>query len=443
MPPRSRLASEVSENVPAAKLRRTTSARSAGCARASPPPSSQGLSLTPRSTLSLSPFARTGPGGWETTFDVEEETTEFESFNLSMSEGTRLLNVPEGRYEGVKHLSSEGSFGHVFRGKVRSSGRNVVIKSQPLEESCEVEAAYRELRCLVHCTTLSPHPSLVEVLDSWLKDGVLYIVEERLGGTLSDWIHRRYRDAQEHSRSYEVPLVQRKRIMVAVWSGLAHLHSCNIIHRDFKPQNVVVDDNLERVKLIDFGSCRRPLQPGEKDYGPHPMTEGRFVCSYRYRAPEIYTSHTDYTPSVDTWSGGCLAAELLLGHALFNDNEAGVPRQHEEFFAAVKSPLDLKARVPRATVAELDMLFKTLLKDPAKRVSCEVASRMLKGLRGAHYGNCETESVELVPPHYRFEDSPRIKALMCEVLDAWKAAGNSGVRTPRGWPCERRRLLKE
>lgn len=377
------------------------------------------------------------------TFDVEEETNEFESISLSMSQGTRLLKVPAGRYEGMKHLSSEGSFGHVYSGTVRSSRRGVVIKSQPLDESCEVEAAYRELRCLVHCTTLSPHPSLIEVLDSWYCDGALYIVEERLGRSLADWIHRRSSAAETDSRPYEVPITQRKRIMVAIWSGLAHLHGCNIIHRDFKPQNVVVDDNLERVKLIDFGSCRRPLRAGERDYGPHPMTEGKYVCSYRYRAPEIYTSHTEYTMAVDTWSGGCVAAELLLGRTLFHENEAGVPGLQTLFFSTVKSPLDLKVKFPRATMGELDMIFKTLQKDPAKRVTCGEAATMLKGLRGAHHANGETEPVELVPPHYLFEDSPRIKALMNQVLDTWKAGGNSGVRTPRYWPCERRRNLKE
>jgi serine/threonine protein kinase len=76
-----------------------------------------------------------------------------------------------------------------------------------------------------------------------------------------------------------------------------------VCHRDIKPQNLLLDPNSHVVKLCDFGSAKM-LVPGENNIA--------YICSRYYRAPELILGCTDYTTAIDTWSYGCVFAELLL-----------------------------------------------------------------------------------------------------------------------------------
>jgi len=93
--------------------------------------------------------------------------------------------------------------------------------------------------------------------------------------------------------------------------ALAHLHASNVVHRDIKPQNLLVDATRGHLlKLCDFGSAAR-LVPG------HPTTLVAYICSRYYRAPELIFGSTDYNSAVDLWSIGCVLAEMLRGRPLF------------------------------------------------------------------------------------------------------------------------------
>ena len=95
---------------------------------------------------------------------------------------------------------------------------------------------------------------------------------------------------------------------------MAHLHAKGVCHRDVKPQNLLVDPASHVLKLCDFGSAK-VLAPGEPNIS--------YICSRYYRAPELIFGATHYTPAIDVWSVGCVAAELLLGAPLF-PGESGV-----------------------------------------------------------------------------------------------------------------------
>lgn len=118
-----------------------------------------------------------------------------------------------------------------------------------------------------------------------------------------------------------LPLRSFKSVAFQLLSGLASLHSRWIVHRDLKPANVLVtgEGSPERgtVKIADFGlarSVRSPLRP---------LADNGVVVTIWYRAPELLLGSSHHGPAVDTWSVGCVLAELLLLSPLFHGKEAG------------------------------------------------------------------------------------------------------------------------
>ncbi|CAK0884130.1 unnamed protein product [Prorocentrum cordatum] len=98
--------------------------------------------------------------------------------------------------------------------------------------------------------------------------------------------------------------------------ALAHLRACGVVHRDIKPQNLLVDASKSHVlKLCDFGSAAR--------VGPGQPALVAYICSRYYRAPELIFGATQYTTTVDLWSIGCVLAEMIRGRPLF-PGEGGV-----------------------------------------------------------------------------------------------------------------------
>ena len=96
--------------------------------------------------------------------------------------------------------------------------------------------------------------------------------------------------------------------------AISYIHTLGVCHRDIKPQNLLVDPQTHVLKLCDFGSAKM-LSPGESNIA--------YICSRYYRAPELIFGATEYTPTIDIWSVGCVLAELMIGRPLFA-GESGV-----------------------------------------------------------------------------------------------------------------------
>ncbi|KAJ9107846.1 hypothetical protein QFC19_002752 [Naganishia cerealis] len=176
--------------------------------------------------------------------------------------------------------------------------------------------------------------------------------------------------------------------------GLKYIHSANVLHRDLKPGNLLVNADCE-LKICDFGLARGFQEGGSAETGQAGfMTE--YVATRWYRAPEIMLSFANYNSSIDMWSVGCILAELLGGKPIFKGrdyvdqlnqilNVLGTPT--EDTLRRVGSPraqdyirsLPIKPRqpwhqlYPKANPLALDLLSKLLCFDPAKRISCEEA----------------------------------------------------------------------
>lgn len=98
-----------------------------------------------------------------------------------------------------------------------------------------------------------------------------------------------------------------------ILSGVAFIHSCKVLHRDLKPQNVLVSKD-NKVKIADFGLARtfsNELRPYSQE-----------VVTLWYRAPELLAGHPEYGTAVDMWSVGCIFFELITRRVLFKTSSA-------------------------------------------------------------------------------------------------------------------------
>uniref|UniRef100_A0A8C4VLE9 mitogen-activated protein kinase n=1 Tax=Gopherus evgoodei TaxID=1825980 RepID=A0A8C4VLE9_9SAUR len=167
-------------------------------------------------------------------------------------------------------------------------------------------------------------------------------------------------------------------ILYQLLKATKFIHSGNVIHRDQKPSNILLDADCF-VKLCDFGLARSLCQIHE-DQGSPALTE--YVATRWYRAPEILLSSHSYTKGVDMWSIGCILGEMLLGKPLFPGTST--VNQIEQILINLQHNsvpcinrlcgLTIEEILPSSTPAHaLDLLKRLLVFNPDKRLTAEEA----------------------------------------------------------------------
>lgn len=205
---------------------------------------------------------------------------------------------------GVSYIADRivgnGSFGVVMQAVVAGTGEVVAIK-KVLQDKRFKNRELQIMKMLNHC-------NIVALRNSFYTNGpkndevFLNLVLEYVPETV-------YRVSRQYAKTKTpMPLIYVKLYIYQLCRALAYMHSLGICHRDIKPQNLLLDPNNGILKLCDFGSAKI-LVKGE--------TNVAYICSRYYRAPELIFGATNYTPSIDIWSMGCVLAELLLGQPLF------------------------------------------------------------------------------------------------------------------------------
>ena len=141
-----------------------------------------------------------------------------------------------------------------------------------------------------------------------ITDRVLFLIFEYLPYDLKKFA------AKQELEGVSSP--ESKRLLVfQLTKAVAYLHSRRILHRDIKPQNILVDTS-GTLKVADFGLARQYSLPIKK--------YTHEVVTVWYRAPEILLGAPEYATTVDTWSIGCVLAELYNKNPLFpGDSEIG------------------------------------------------------------------------------------------------------------------------
>ena len=196
-----------------------------------------------------------------------------------------------------QEVLGEGTYGKVYKAQEISSGRTVALK-RTKSENMEEGISAVNLREICFLRSLR-HPSIVSLQGVAISDSHLDLIFEYMSGDLRAYID---------TLNSPVPEVQIKKFLTQMLSALHFCHSNRVIHRDLKPQNLLLDRSLN-IKIADFGLARSfqiPMRP----YTP-------CVQTLWYRAPEILLGARAYTTAIDMWSIGCIFSEMLTMDPLF------------------------------------------------------------------------------------------------------------------------------
>ncbi|XP_026728410.1 extracellular signal-regulated kinase 2 [Trichoplusia ni] len=315
--------------------------------------------------------------------DVGQKPVQKKSPDKNMSEiDEHILN----RFE-IKKRLGKGAYGIVWKA-VDKKTKDVVAIKKIFDAFRNQTDAQRTFREIIFLQSFRNHPNIVKLhsIHRALNNRDIYLGFEYMETDLHNVI----------KRGNILKDIHKRYIMYQMLKATKYIHSGNVIHRDQKPSNVLIDSAC-RVKLADFGLARSvsSLYSGGEEGADPCLTD--YVATRWYRAPEILIASKNYTKGIDMWSLGCILGEMLIGKPLFpgtstvNQVEiimAALPRPSAEDIAIVCSGYgsslireqsscaggaSLTALLSCAPRDAADLVHRLLLFNPAKRLSAEKA----------------------------------------------------------------------
>lgn len=194
----------------------------------------------------------------------------------------------------------EGTYGVVYKAKEKTTGKIIALKKVRLSDDREgvPSTTIREISLLKNIK----HPNIIALHQVVYTESKLYLVFEYAETDLKKYLTTLRKEKKTLSKS------QVRSFSYQLTSALDYCHSVGVLHRDLKPQNILITKN-NQIKLGDFGLGRSigiPL---------HTLTSE--VVTLWYRAPELLLGVKNYSIAVDVWSLGCIIAEFSLLKPLF------------------------------------------------------------------------------------------------------------------------------
>ena len=253
---------------------------------------------------------------------------------------------PEDRYQPGDPIG-RGGMATIYRARDMQTGRIVAIKVLREDYSTDAKFVQRFQREAKAASTLQ-HPNIVQVYDYGQTDGNYYIVMELVEGT----------DLRRYLRSLRVLDIDRAIIIAhSVALGLGAAHRRGIVHRDVKPQNVLVGRDGS-IKLTDFGIVSVYTEIDDKRLATTGMTLG----TVQYFPPEQVQGDI-ISPAADVYSLGIVLYEMLTGRPPFDgDTPVAVAMQHIQDQPTPPSQLN-----PNIPLALEEIILRCLEKVPEIR----------------------------------------------------------------------------
>ncbi|XP_066046246.1 serine/threonine-protein kinase 36 [Chamaea fasciata] len=239
----------------------------------------------------------------------------------------------------VLEMIGEGSFGRVYKGRRKHSAQVVALKFIPKVGRSEKEL--KNLQREIEIVRDLHHPNIIQMLDSFETAKEVVVVTDYAEGEL-------FQILEDDGR---LPEDQVQTIAAQLISALYYLHSHRILHRDMKPQNILLGKDGV-VKLCDFGFARA--------MSIHTMVLTSIKGTPLYMSPEL-VEERPYDHTADLWSVGCILYELFVGTPPFYTNSI-----FQLVSLIIKDPVKWPMTMSPVFKSFLQGL---LMKDPHQRLS--------------------------------------------------------------------------
>lgn len=304
---------------------------------------------------------------------AEKSSEKPDKLHLPTSQDFEKGNKEVRFYSILKHVG-QGTFGVVSKAIDNRIKRYVAIKKIPMEMACPS----RELSLVSEMK----HPNCIYVLNSFyteepVKEGLTKQYMNIVLEYIPDNLHKIIQHYYKHRADF--PATLGMVYSYQLFRCLHYLQAVKVMHRDLKPQNVLVDTKKQQVFVCDFGSAK-------KYGGGEPNAS--YICSRYYRAPELLLGNQLYEAHVDLWSVGCVIAEMFLGFPIFAGENTkdqikkiaeviGFPDDYDLRGMGVKRgehfdgvvPIGIKKKLTgKAPPQAIDLISKVLVYNPEKRI---------------------------------------------------------------------------
>lgn len=316
------------------------------------------------------------------------------------------LSPPFGCLDAYQKLEQlgEGSYATVFKGVCSANNKIVALKEIRLQE--EEGAPFTAIREASLLKQLK-HANIVTLHDIIHTKDTLMFVFEFVDTDLNIYLEKYPRGIP----SYNVKL-----FLFQLLRGLDYIHERKILHRDLKPQNLLINE-VGELKLADFGLARAKSVPSH--------TYSHEVVTLWYRPPDVLLGSKDYTTSLDIWGAGCIFVEMVTGIALFPGMRDSVDQLNKIWQILGTATEETWPGVSRLPEYNADVFVDF----PPQRLGI-VAPKLLL-ITGAE--SLATEMVQCVPKnrisasdamsHVYFSDLPRELFTLPNVVSIFSVAG--------------------
>jgi len=263
--------------------------------------------------------------------------------------------------EVIRHIGS-GTMAEVYLARQQPLDRLVAVKILSENLATDSTARSRFEREAKASASLD-HKNAVEVYRfGYLSDGLPFLVMQYVkGGTLDDKI----------AAQGPLPVPEARKILVEVADALAAAHARGFVHRDVRPENVLCDQDKNRVLLSDFGLAG--ILPQGRDSDPRLTQAGETIGTSGYLSPEQLRGE-DPTEGTDIYALGLLGYEILTGEGPFpTTNKVNLNLAHLR-----SPPRPLASLRPEVGQKLSDLLVRCLAKEPEKRPSARYVVETLR-----------------------------------------------------------------
>lgn len=324
-----------------------------------------------------------------------------------------LKEVLSSKYEPLAYLGG-GGFGKVFKVKDKTLERICALKvlnfrrldllRKPKRE--EIKKRFiREAKIYANCT----HPYIVQIYEIGGEDSFPYISIQYIEGkTLND----------EIAEKGKLEFIQILEISKSILPALEHMHKTGIVHRDLKPPNIMIENETDKIVIIDFGFAKK-LDASSL------ITTGTGFGTPSYLAPELWKDFKKAEPGADIYSYGVMLYEMLTGEVPFK-GENQVDVMHGHLYRPVP---DARLRNPKAPRGTQKIIKKTMAKKPQNRYSS--AGELLNALKALKTNDENKRNGNIFKRLFLFLVAIMVAAGIILLLKPWVGSPETPVKTKK------------